>query len=82
MDVSLSPKLKKFVDTKVRAGAYASPEDVVRAAIERFMEDDFAAGELAALVAVGEAQLQGGDVVDGEEVFQELRNMRSGSKKR
>ena len=82
MNISLSPKLKQFVDRKVKAGAYASAEDVVRAAVERFMQEDFAPGELAALVAVGEAELQRGDVIDGEEVFAEMREMRKPSQAR
>jgi len=80
MNISLTPKLKKFVDKKVKAGDYASPEDVVCAAVERLMQEDFAPGELAALVAVGEAELQRGDVIDGEEVFNEMREMQRRSK--
>ena len=80
MNISFSPKLKKFVDKKVKEGDYAFPEDVVRAAVERFIEEDFAPGELAALIAVGEAELQRGDVIDGEDVFKEMRNMQMRSK--
>jgi antitoxin ParD1/3/4 len=78
MNVSLDPELQKFVDEKVSAGEYPSADEVVRAGLKRLMhEDDFAPGELNALIAVGEAELQRGETVDGEEVFRELRELRN-----
>lgn len=76
MDITLTPELQKFVDRKVQDGDYSSAEELIRAGIERLMHDDFVPGELAALIAVGEAELQRGDVVDGDTVFKELRAMR------
>jgi antitoxin ParD1/3/4 len=76
MNISLDAELQKFVNEKVKAGEYRSADEVVRAGLKRLMhEDDFAPGELNALIAVGEAELQRGETVDGEEVFKEMREL-------
>lgn len=77
MTISLPPDLQQRVDEKVREGAYASPEELVRAALDQFLgeEDDFTPGELNALLAEGTADLNNGQVHDGEAVFQEIRQL-------
>ena len=77
MNVVLPPELEKFVEEEVRAGRYESPERLVEAAVSHLMGastiDDFAPGELAELIAEGEADIARGDVIDGDEVFAMLR---------
>jgi putative addiction module CopG family antidote len=67
MNVILKPKLKKFVETQVQAGRYESAEDVLSAGLTRLMQDgresDFRPGELAKLVAEGEADFARNDVL-------------------
>jgi putative addiction module CopG family antidote len=72
MNVSLKPKLKKFVETQVQAGRYESAEDVVSAGLTRLMQDrresGFRPGELAKLVAEGEADFARDDVLTMSQV--------------
>jgi antitoxin ParD1/3/4 len=76
MNVSLSTKMREFVEDKLRRGEYESPEDVVEAGLESlaFREriGDFDAGELDQLLARGESDIARGDVIDGEQVFREI----------
>lgn len=40
MNVSLSPELQRLIDEKVDSGAYATPDDVVTAALRLLHERD------------------------------------------
>jgi antitoxin ParD1/3/4 len=57
MNIALPPDLEKYVRDKVRAGAFTSPDDVIRAALdtlrsqEELTSDDVS--ELRKLIAVG-----------------------------
>jgi len=77
MQISLSPKMQKFVEEKVRAGLYASPNEVIEAGLESLEEKelfgDFEAGELSSLIAEGQRDLDEGRFEDGDVVFQKLR---------
>ena len=76
MNVSLSPRMQKFVDDKIKAGEYPSADAVVEAALASLQRQqaagDFAPGELDELLAEGERDIERGDVVDGERVFSDL----------
>ena len=78
MDVPFSPDVKRMIQQRMRDGGYASAEDVLRAALLSLEQQeqfgDFGPGELAALLAEGEAS---GELLDGEQVFAELRALRS-----
>ena len=76
MHVTLTREDQRFIEEQVKAGRFASAEAVVGAALERLRHDDageFAAGELDALIAEGEADIAAGELVDGDEVFRRLR---------
>ncbi|HYO10086.1 MAG TPA: type II toxin-antitoxin system ParD family antitoxin [Tepidisphaeraceae bacterium] len=77
MNLSLPPQIQKLIDERVRSGQYGSPEDVVAAAVatldQQEKRGDFAPGELHRLLEDGEA---GGDALDGDQVFAELRALR------
>jgi antitoxin ParD1/3/4 len=78
MDVTLSPRMQKFVEDKVKAGEYASADEVIEAglaSLARHGADGFAPGELDELLAEGERDIERGDLVDGEEVFRELEDL-------
>lgn len=76
MNVTLSPGMQEFVERKLRAGEYQSPEQVIEAGLAVLQQQeglkDFAPGELEALIAAGQADIDAGNVYDGEEVFREL----------
>lgn len=40
MKITLPPEMAKFVERKVRAGAYADPQDLVRDAIQVLMDQE------------------------------------------
>ena len=79
MNLSLPTRIQKLIDERVRSGEYASPEDVVAAALTHFKQYErahtFAPGELDATVAEGEADIARGDVLELDEVFGWLRQM-------
>jgi putative addiction module CopG family antidote len=40
MNLSLNPTVQKFIEDKVQAGQYATPEDVIHAAISRLQDEE------------------------------------------
>lgn len=77
MNVSLTPKLRKLVNEKVKSGLYQSASEVMREALRLLEERDevrrLRLEELKRKIAKGIAQADRGEFVDGEEVFRELR---------
>jgi len=74
MNVRLRPELERFVEEKVRAGEYASTEEVVEAGIARLMVDPTPPLDEETLAAVEEGEAQGdrGEVRLWEELKAEL----------
>lgn len=79
MNLSLPTRVQKLIEDRVRSGQYRSPEDVVAAALSHLDQQEqagrFAAGELDALLAEGEADIARGDVLEADAVFEQLRRM-------
>ena len=77
MNLSLDAESQKFIEERVKAGGYPSPEDVVRSALAVLKQQeqwgDFAPGELERLLAEGEESIEREGTIDGEEVFADLR---------
>ena len=78
MNLSLNSDVLKFIEGRVRAGQYATAEEVVQEAIARLRSDEeLAAGELDddTLDALEEsdAQYERGEVRDWTDVSAELR---------
>lgn len=77
MNVSLTPELEKLIEEKVKSGMYGSASDVVREALRLLKErDDTRALRMQQLrndVAIGLEQLDNGEAVAADEVFDELR---------
>jgi Arc/MetJ-type ribon-helix-helix transcriptional regulator len=67
----------KWIDDHVKSGKYATPEDVVTAALHSLDNDesagDFQPGEWDALLETAE---KSGTPLDGETVLAELRDLR------
>ncbi len=78
MSMSLNPETQRLVEDRMKRGGYASPDDVILAALASLERQetcgDFAAGELDDLLAEGE---RSGEALDGEQVLTELRELRS-----
>ena len=86
MNVSLTPQLQDFVEAKVKSGRYQSSSEVIRESL-RLMEkrDQTHAATLADVrrkVAVGIDQARRGELRDGEEVFDRVRDQLAGRNRR
>ncbi len=78
MNLAISPKLQELIEQRLRSGRYATPEDVVAAALHSLDQEEklgeFEAGEFEGLLDEGE---NSGQALDGEQVLAEIRNLRS-----
>ena len=76
MSIALRPETERQIEDHMRAGGYLSPDDVVRAALELLeqenREQEADLDELRQMIAIGVAQLDRGEGVDGERAFDEL----------
>jgi putative addiction module CopG family antidote len=68
MNVSLPPQLRKFVESKVRAGQYPNASDMVRSALEALRAQESLTpadvAELRRAAMIGADQLDRGEVAD------------------
>jgi antitoxin ParD1/3/4 len=77
MNVSLTPELEKFVESRVATGRYQTASEVVREGLrlledhERQREADFQS--LKSKLKRAAAQAGRGELIPGEEVFAEIR---------
>jgi putative addiction module CopG family antidote len=85
MHVSLSPETQKLLERQMKQGGYKSADEVVRAGLayldQRAAAGDFAPGELDEMLAVADAEIERGDVIDGEEALRARRERRSNRSK-
>jgi antitoxin ParD1/3/4 len=79
VNISLTPELGAFLQSRVKSGRYQTTSEVVREALrllERQERDRAQAfQELKANLARGAAQAARGELLDGDEVFEELREL-------
>ena len=77
MNVSLTPEIQQFIQSQVESGKYASPDEVILAALRAFEERErIYKGrfeELRQEIMVGVEASERGEVVDGEIVFSQLQ---------
>jgi len=81
MQLTLDNELQRRITDRVNSGQYASPEEVIAAALVALEHEEhtleFAPGELDRLIAEGEAS---GPPVSGEEFLAQWRALRSSVK--
>lgn len=87
MTVKLTPKMKKFVDKRVRSGGYASAEEVLMAGLAALEQQEnfgnFAPGELQALIDEGEKSIREEGLITIDESYQRhLRHRRQVMRRR
>lgn len=79
VNISITPELDKFLQTRVKSGRYQTTSEVVREALrllERHeRERDQMFRQLKARLERGAAEAERGEFLDGDEVFGELREM-------
>lgn len=79
VNVSITPELEAFLRSRVRSGRYQTTSEVVREAL-RLLErheqerDDALAG-LRRKLQRGAEQAERNDLLDGDDVFEELKEM-------
>ena len=82
MNLSLDPEMQRLIDERVKSGRYATPEDVVAAALLTLDQQewfgDFDQGELDELLAAGERSITQDGMLDGGEAFRIRRERRAG----
>lgn len=79
VNISITPELDAFLQSRVKSGRYQTTSEVVREALrllERHEQDREAAIlPLKAKLERGAGQAERGELIDGDEVFDELRQM-------
>jgi antitoxin ParD1/3/4 len=77
MNIRLGPELETLIERDVQRGPYQSADEYVQRAVEMLHEqEEWLAKnrlEIGAQIEHGFAQAERGELIDGEKVFQELR---------
>jgi antitoxin ParD1/3/4 len=79
MNVSLIPELEQFVQSRVASGRYQTASEVVREGLrlleEREQSRETVIQELRAKIRRGIEQADRGELLDGDAVFDEIRQL-------
>src|SRR5258708_35627848 len=79
VNVSLNPELGAFHQKRVKSGRYQTSSEVVREALRLLQrqekERDAAFKQLKAKLDRGAGQAERGKILDGDDVFEELREL-------
>lgn len=79
VNVSITPELDAFLQARVQSGLYQTTSEVVREALRLLQrqesERDEALREVRAKLAEGARQAENGELLNGDDVFEELRAM-------
>ena len=82
--ITLGADATKLIEEKLRSGKYASAKDIVLAGLATLRQSeffgDFEAGELAELLAEGEASIKQHGTLDGDEAFEARRRRREATR--
>lgn len=72
MNILLTPELEQFVKERVEKGEYTDALSVITAGLRLLSEREVRLAELKAKIKVGISELDRGEGIDGETVFDEL----------
>ena len=79
LNVSLTPELQQFVQSRVASGLYQTASEVIREGLRRLEERErarqTALEELRAKIRRGIGQADRGELLDGDAVFEEIREL-------
>jgi antitoxin ParD1/3/4 len=79
MNVSLTPELEKFVQSRVASGLFQTASEVVREGLrlleERERAREAALAELRTKIRRGMEQADRDELLDGDAVFEEIRQL-------
>ena len=84
MEITLKPKHEKMIKKMVQQGQYDSSREIVEAAVERFLDEDYTERlkKLRGMIASGMKQAEKGQLVTGESVMAKLRKKQREYEKR
>jgi antitoxin ParD1/3/4 len=77
MNLTIKPELEDFIRQEMLSGKYASPNEVIEAALSLLEHKNLAdtwAAEIGDKIDVAVAQLDRGEGLDGQEVVDRLRS--------
>jgi antitoxin ParD1/3/4 len=81
LNISLTPELEEFVDSRVSSGRYQSASEVVRQGLRLLQEQEMTReaqlDRLRSQIDLGLDQARRGELLDGEAVFDELERRAS-----
>ncbi len=79
VNISLTPELDAFLQSRVKSGRYQTTSEVVREALRLLerqeLEREEAFKQLKVKLKRGAAQAERSELLDGNKVFEELREM-------
>ena len=79
LNISITPELDAFLQSQIQSGRYHTTSEVVREALRLFQrqetERDEAIQQLKAKLRRGAAEAEAGELLDGDSVFDELREL-------
>src|ERR1700723_459202 len=79
VNVSITPELDSFLQSRVKSGRYQTTSEVVREALrllERHKQErEETLNQLKQRLERGAGEAERGELIDGDEVFDELREM-------
>ena len=79
VNISITPELDAFLQSRLKSGRYQTTSEIVREALRLLerqeKEHDEAYRQLKAKLERGAGQAERGEVIVGDEVFDELREM-------
>ena len=86
LNVSLTPDLSRFVESRLRSGKYQTASEVVREALRLLESSDqtpvASVADLKKEIEIGLAQLRRGEGVDGEAFFRRVAARRRANARR
>lgn len=84
MNVSLTPELEQFIDSKVKSGFYGSASEVIREGLRLLDEQESIKKKRLEMLNLeidkGLSSLKSGNVISGEEAIRQLKERRASYK--
>ena len=84
MNVSLTPELEQFIESKVKSGFYGSASEVIREGLRLLDEQDTIKKKRIEMLNLeidkGLSSLKSGNVISGEEAIRQLKERRASYK--
>lgn len=83
MRISLTPDIEQYIREQLDGGKFKSADELVQLALEYFRnrqrteQADFATDELNKLIAIGQAEADRGELLDGDEPLRWRREPRA-----